>query len=388
MVLSREPFSGDFRMSRLLPVPLRFAPWFEQPEPDEADTARRIAAALAGHAEGDAPLRRLHARTHGLLRGELQVLENLAEPLAQGLFAEPATYETVVRLSSHAAEGDDGATAPRGMAVKVLGVSGERLPGSENDLTQDFVLVNAPAASAGGEHPLPAGLDAADGGRTTAASTWGLAAMMRAGGAVMGAVGGGVLASALGTAGAGHVLGETFYSQAPLLYGPYIAKIAIAPVSPELIALTGTRLSVAGRPDALREEVVAFFREQGGEWDVLVQLCTDLATMPIEDASVRWPEEASPYLRVARLRIPAQEAWSPQRAETVDAGLSFSPWHGLAAHRPLGRVMRLRRETYAAVAAARARRIGRALAEPRSFDDLPGFAHVAPVSQWVGAPAP
>jgi hypothetical protein len=34
-----------------------------------------------------------------------------------------------------------------------------------------------------------------------------------------------------------HPLGDTYYSQAPVLYGDYIVKVALVPVSPQLVAL-------------------------------------------------------------------------------------------------------------------------------------------------------
>jgi hypothetical protein len=42
----------------------------------------------------------------------------------------------------------DAVSAPRGLAIKVIGVEGERLPGAEGAVTQDLVLANAPAFSA------------------------------------------------------------------------------------------------------------------------------------------------------------------------------------------------------------------------------------------------
>jgi hypothetical protein len=41
-----------------------------------------------------------------------------------------------------------------------------------------------------------------------------------------------------------HILGDTFYSQAPLRFGGFIAKISVAPKSPELRALTQAPLNV------------------------------------------------------------------------------------------------------------------------------------------------
>ena len=96
-----------------------------------------------------------------------------------------------------------------------------------------------------------------------------------------------------------HILGETYYTQVPLLYGLYMAKLSIAPVLSELRALTCAPVDVNDKPNGLREAVVDFFRTNGREWEVRAQLCTDLEAMPIEDASVRWPEDQSPYVPVA-----------------------------------------------------------------------------------------
>lgn len=43
----------------------------------------------------------------------------------------------------------------------------------------------------------------------------------------------------------------------------------------------------------------------GGEWGLRAQLATDIDRMPVEDASVRWPEEESPYVAAARIRVVA-----------------------------------------------------------------------------------
>ncbi len=86
-----------------------------------------------------------------------------------------------------------------------------------------------------------------------------------------------------------HILGETFYAAAPLLYGEYFSKFSIAPVSPELTALTDAPIDLKDNPDGLRKLVSEYFASNGGEWELRVQLATDIEKMPIEDASVQWP---------------------------------------------------------------------------------------------------
>jgi hypothetical protein len=168
-----------------------------------------------------------------------------------------------------------------------------------------------------------------------------------------------------------NLLGETYYTVVPFLYGPYFAKLSVVPVSPELTALTDAPVDMNGKPDALRESVNDFFANGGGVWEVRVQLATDIEKMPIEDASVRWPEDMSPYVTVARITVPPQPAWTEARASVVDDQLAFSPWHGLSAHRPLGGVMRSRKPAYEMSSGFRAQYNGCPMHEPRSLDTLP-----------------
>ncbi len=88
-----------------------------------------------------------------------------------------------------------------------------------------------------------------------------------------------------------HPLGDTYFSQAPIRFGDYVVKLSIAPHSPNLTALTDAELDVDGKPNGLRDAMIEDFASQGGEWEVRVQFCTNPETMPIEDASVAWPEE-------------------------------------------------------------------------------------------------
>ena len=145
----------------------------------------------------------------------------------------------------------------------------------------------------------------------------------------------------------------------------------MAPVSAELTALTHKHLDVNGHPDALRDSVVDFFARQGGQWEVRVQFAIDHDHTPVENAAKQWPEDKSPYLPVGVITVKPQTAWSEARSKAVDDGLAFSPWHGLAAHRPLGSIMRLRKAAYEASAQFRAKNNGVAIGEPRSFSPLP-----------------
>ena len=48
-----------------------------------------------------ATARPVHAKSHGLLKADLQVLANLPDHLRQGLFATPASYPAIMRFSTN-----------------------------------------------------------------------------------------------------------------------------------------------------------------------------------------------------------------------------------------------------------------------------------------------
>ena len=356
--------------------PVRFNPSMERLDAEEAKTIQGLIATMRyinekTFADGGHAIRSVHAKTHGILEGGLEVNADLPSDLAQGLFAKPGRYPIVMRFSTIPGDIlDDSVSTPRGLAVKIIGVEGERLSGSEGDVTQDFVLINGPAFGAPNPKTflsimklLARTTDKAEGLKKA------LSAVMRQAQRVIVAVTGrpNVTVATLGGQPETHILGETFYSQAPVLFGDFIAKISVAPISPELKALERAPLNVNGVPNGLREAIVEFFRKNGGVWEVRAQLCTDLELMPVEDAAVIWPEEMSPYRPIARIEVKPQVAWSKTRSSAVDDGMLFSPWHGLAAHRPLGGMMRARKEVYEMAKKFRAERNGRAIEEPREI---------------------
>jgi len=240
------------------------------------------------------------------------------------------------------------------------------LPGSEQDTTQDFVLIVGkefgapnPKAFLPSLKLLAPTTDKAPRAKEV------LSAVLRETEKIVEAFGSqsGFLL-ALGGYPETHILGESFFSQAPIRYGDYIAKVGVFPISPELIRLTNAPLNVNGVPNGLREAVSEFFAANGGTWEIRVQICTDLETMPVEDATKPWPEDKSPYIAVARIVAKPQKSWSDERYNAVDTAMAFSPWHGLAAHRPLGGIMRARRTIYPRSIAIRGTRNGCPMTEP------------------------
>lgn len=121
--------------------------------------------------------------------------------------------------------------------------------------------------------------------------------------------------------------GETFNTALPIAIGPHAAKLRLKSVSPRPAANNDFgedfRTRIAAAPQV---------------YEVGLQFFTDEATTPIENPPVAWPESESPWVPVARLTV---------RNEPVDGeDLSFDPWGGLEAHRPLGEINRARKAAY------------------------------------------
>jgi catalase len=293
-------------------------------------------------------VRSVHAKAHGILEATMTVKDGLPPELCQGLFSRPGTYKTYMRISTNA--GDilpDAISLPRGLALKVVGVSGERLPDADGS-TQDFVMVNGPVFQAktaekflGSLKMLAKTTDRMEGtkkvmssvlqGVNTALETVGISS---------------TTVQSLGGAPNADPLGETYYSVTPFRYGDNIAKFSVRPVSKDLTDLTGREIDAQDQPDAIREAVRAEMQHLVGEWEFCVQLCRDLEKQPVEDPTVEWDEEEAPFVAVATLRADPQDTWEEAKVRHVDEEMRFSVWTGLEAHRPLGNINRARKAPY------------------------------------------
>ena len=259
----------------------------------------------------------------------------------------------------------------RGMSVKVFGVPGETLPGHVSD-TQDFVLATGttfPSGTAAGflrdgsvigkSAGLPEGVKSA------------VSSTMRNFNRLLHAFGTeSPFADFFGHP-FSHPLCDSYFSQAPIRFGDYVAKLGAAPASDAQVALREWRLDPHADEDGFRHAAIDFFRTHDAGFELKAQLWADAERQPIEDASVPWPEEISPYRTVATIRLPRQDAYSPERARYFDEVMTFRPAHSLVAHRPLGSVMRARLQVYKALSDFRHRENGVSPQDPGAIEKIP-----------------
>jgi hypothetical protein len=83
----------------------------------------------------------------------------------------------------------------------------------------------------------------------------------------------------------------------------------------------------------------------------LVQLKTS-DSMNVEDSMTEWDEGEAPFYEVATIQIPQQNFDTPEQ-NALGENLSFSPWHALPEHRPLGSLNRMRKVVYERISRVR-----------------------------------
>jgi hypothetical protein len=143
-----------------------------------------------------------------------------------------------------------------------------------------------------------------------------------------------------------HAASNTYFSMAPIRFGDYVAKYRAKAAGDRLDSYLDLVQRLGSEADALRLALEEMLHTQEVLFEFQVQLRTSAQTMPIEDATVEWPESESPYRTVAHLLLPRQEI-AALRQQSAYQNLAFNVWHALAAHRPLGGINRVRRWAYA-----------------------------------------
>src|SRR3984893_8521782 len=117
--------------------------------------------------------------------------------------------------------------------------------------------------------------------------------------------------------------------------------------SPEIWLRTISPFDVAvfmSEHDLLRAALRRTLENGDACMEFLVQRRTS-DTMDVEDSRIEWKEAQAPFSTVATIRIPRQVFDTPEQNEFCE-NLSFTPWHSLPEHKPLGITNRLRKLIY------------------------------------------
>lgn len=276
-----------------------------------------------------------HPKMHGVVRAEFIVEPNLPPQMRIGLFSEARTYPAWIRFSNgaQAIKADIGRDI-RGMAIKVMDVPGEKILDAERDQrTHDFILASTSFFMK----------DVATVDAFAKATTGSLAAKLR-----FGLTHWRVLWMAWKSFRKfANPLQIRYFSCTPYLFGSEAVKYSAIPAF-----ATPDPIPEAPSDDYLRLAMVRQLAAGQALFDFAVQFRTDRDAMPIEDSGREWPESLSPFRKVATIRV-LQQDFDSDAQRRFGENLSFTPWHALPEHRPLGGINRGRRTIYEAISTFR-----------------------------------
>ena len=285
-----------------------------------------------------------HPKPHGVVRATFEVLDNIPTRYKVGLFAKPGRYPALIRFSN-GPQTEDREAGPQGMAIKLIGVPGEKILEAEaNAVTHDFILIDGPVFFVRDTDwyvRLFKEMVRNLGGKP---KKW-LAALEKAHPQDIAVV------ENYHNRVVDSPLARPFWSQVPYAFGPGDTTICrynvvpdpqnmAAPIPPQyrdkdyLRRAMDDQLTTAARPAA---------------FDFFVQLRTDATPEVIDNPTVEWD---TPTQRVAVITIPAQVFDRPDQVRFGE-NLSYTPWHALPEHRPVGQINEIRRTVYAATSRVR-----------------------------------
>jgi catalase len=297
------------------------------------------------HRESTRYLRDAHAKAHGCVQAEVQVLPELAGDLRQGVFSEPGkTWQATMRLSNgNAYPQFDSIRDARGMAIKLHDVVGKQLLGDQAARgEQDFVMFSHPNFFVSDVAEYRQNVAAqADGKKAMAffpnpdPRSWQLRHLF--------------IALATLSPAPESPTRTTYFSVSPYKFGEANAKFRVMP-DPDSCPAYTLPAQNQKLPNFLRSALYQQLSTDRMPACFALQIQRQDASkyMPIEDTSIEWQESDAPFQTVARVKIPAQDFDTPAQNLRCD-NLSFNPWFGLEAHRPIGGINRLRKAVYEAV---------------------------------------
>jgi hypothetical protein len=276
-----------------------------------------------------------NTKTHGIVRAEVTVRDDLPEHMRRGIFATPRTYPAYVRFSG------PGPNLPSdirdvgfvSMSIKLMDVHGPKILDDEK-YTQDMLAVCTPTFVTPNTR------------ENAKLQVWSFRNMPVF--YFLNPMDPHLLdffMQSLWNETQYNPLGARYWSCVPYLLGEGQAMMySFRPKSKVITDIPGVPFGHVP-PNYLRDNMVTTLAQQDVEFDILVQVQTDPHRMPIENASVRWPEKLSPFVPAATVRIPRQK-FDTLAHDAFAKRIAINPWHCLIEHRPLGNQSRARRRMY------------------------------------------
>jgi len=275
-----------------------------------------------------------NTKTHGIVRAEFIVHDNLPAELRHGIYAQPRTYRAWVRFAGPGPyitpDIDD--VGFMSMSIKLMGVTGPKMM-EEEKFTQDMFGVSPPTfVTPDTEANAQLQVESLKNAQIFYFINLHRHHILD------------LIMQSLWIKTQSSPFEAPYFSCVPYLLGEGQAmQYSMWPRTTRRTPIP--RLPLRPPDDYLRDAMVASLAQEDVEFDIRLQLQTDPHLMPIENNAVLWPEKLSPRQSVATLRVPRQTFNSPSQLDFAKH-LSYNPWHCIPEHRPLGNQSRARRRMY------------------------------------------
>lgn len=281
-------------------------------------------------------LRDAHPKAHGCIRADFHVSKNIPAQFAKGMFIPDRSYQAWIRFSnaSNDASNADIKKDARGIAIKILGVSGQKILESKKQATtQDFIMINHPVFFANDAKRYLSFMNDVN--------SHNMVRKLH-------------IPFALGFKGTMNALGARNSQIANPLYVRYWSIVPYqlglgndrqaVKYSVRACSMQPNNLPKNPSHDFLREALKKTLQSTDACMEFLIQPRTS-NQMLVEDSMTEWDEKAAPFYQVATIHIPKQNFDTPEQNKFCE-NLSFTPWHALPEHKPLGAVNRMRKVIY------------------------------------------
>jgi hypothetical protein len=303
---------------------------FSEDEPQQIQRAADNFVNIIKITQTDYAARGAHAKGHGCVKAYFDVSEDIDPQLQYGVFQTPGKhYKSWIRFSngsSNMAKSDDREKDSRGIAIKLLNVE------SNSTQTQEFLAHNSPAFFSVDLNDYNQLVESEDKTKYFVSGynpfKWRLRELSHVND---------TLASPPYSP-----IWDEYFSNTAYKLGPHNIKFMMRSCAEQ----SQPEKDTAG-PDFLKKTLINELRSDSACMEFLVQLQDPSKLMPIEDPSVLWTERDSPFIHVATITIPPQKFDTPEQQQFCE-NLSFSPWHSLDEHRPVGALNRVRKLVYQA----------------------------------------
>ncbi|MGL5692969.1 MAG: hypothetical protein ACRCXA_02765 [Peptostreptococcaceae bacterium] len=292
--------------------------------------------------------REAHPKCLGLLKGYFVVNEDLEDKYKVGIFKSEKIYPAFIRISSSNPKvKSDKSKDLRGFSIKLLNVDGKKCAKDEKH-TQDFVLISNETMPIGN---LKLFYDSIYYMNKSNLLMVGIKLLMHNNLSEL-------IKTMRNLKHESSPLDISYYSTTPYLYGKRIVKYKIEPKS-FYKSETPKKLS----ENYLTDNMQKHLQKDEAVFDFLVQFWMPNKKMPINNASIKWREESSSYIKLGQIIIPKQIFNTKERFEAGE-GLSFSPGHARFEHRPIGDINEARVKIYEEMSKFRHDRNNKIVFEP------------------------